>query len=190
MTSYDFDSVFEEATEAGFGPSGDLDVGKYVGTIVSANAGESQNGDPKLGFMFKAGESSENAEGADVSGDTIWLNLTFSEKGGKYAARDAKALGLTSAMLNTDPEAAVETVVGQEWQFVVVLSKDGKWLNVQLRKRLSVEPTAVDKPAPKPRKPKAIPEQVEEIKDDELSGIDEPFAPDAEGTGESDPWDI
>ncbi len=146
MTSYNFDDVFEEAEEAGFGPSGDLGVGKYTATIVSANAGESKAGDPKLGFMFKAAENSTDAEGDDVSGDTIWLNLTFSENGAKYAARDAKTLGLNSAMLNADPEAAVETAVGQEWKIAVVLSKDGQWKNVRLQKCLDA-----DEEAPKPK---------------------------------------
>ncbi len=151
MTSYDFSAVFEEAEEAGFGSSGDLGVGKYTATIVSANASESQAGDPKLGFLFKAIEGSEDADGQSVGGETIWLNLTFSENGGKYAARDAKALGLTDAMLNADPDEAVEVTVGQEWKIKVVLSKDGKWTNVYLQKRLDEDDEDEDE-EPKPKK--------------------------------------
>ena len=104
--SFDFESIFDSAVDEGFGPSEDLTPGKYRGSIVSANFGESQAGDPKAGFLFKAAEGSVSAEGHDVSGDTIWLNLTFSEKAQAFAARDMKKLGITGAMLNADSSAA------------------------------------------------------------------------------------
>lgn len=182
MTSFNFDDVFEEAEEAGFGPSGDLGPGKYTGIIVSANSGDSQKGDPKLGFLFKAADGSEDDEGNDVSGDTIWLNLTFSKAGGKYAARDAKALGLTSAMLNQDPDEAVETTVGQEWKFQVVASADGEWMNVRLQRLVSGGDEPAAKPKPKARKPKAKAKPVE---------VAEPDETEADADADSDdPWDI
>ena len=123
MSNFNFEEVFENAVTEGFGPSEDLTPGKYRGAIVSANAGESKDGYPRLGFMFKAAEGSTNLEGDDVSGDTIWLNLTFSPKAKDFAARDAGKLGITGKMLNADMSAAVQTAVGQEWSFEVKPSK-------------------------------------------------------------------
>lgn len=125
MTTFDFTSAFEDAADAGFGGGEDLAPGKYTGSFVSANVGQSKAGDVKLGFMFKADADSTSDAGHDVSGDVIWMNLTFSAKGAQYAARDAAKLGLTAAMLNADAAAAVQTVVGQRWAVTVKLSKDG-----------------------------------------------------------------
>lgn len=148
--NFDFESIFDSAVDEGFGPSEDLTPGKYRGSIVSANFGESQAGDPKAGFLFKAAEGSVSAEGHDVSGDTIWLNLTFSEKAQAFAARDMKKLGITGAMLNADSSAAVQTAVGQQWSFEVKLSKDGKWTNLYLGKRQDDPGSAQPKPTPAP----------------------------------------
>jgi hypothetical protein len=158
--NFNFSDAFEEASEEGFGPSEDLTPGTYEAAIVAANVGESKAGDPKLGFWFRAAEGSTNDEGDDVSGDTIWLNLTFSENGAKYAARDAKSLGLTDRMLNSDPEAAVETAVGQVWRIKV--EENGEWMNARLRKRLDDEPAKPKKKAAKKRRPEPEPEEVEE----------------------------
>lgn len=172
MSNFNFESVFDSAVDEGFGPSEDLTPGKYRGSIVSANFGESQAGDPKAGFLFKAAEGSTSADGEDVAGDTIWLNLTFSEKAQSFAARDMKKLGVTGAMLNSDPAAAVQTAVGQTWTFEVKLSKDGKWTNLYLGKRQGEAAAAAPKPAaPKVEAPAPAPEA----------------APTADG---GDPWDI
>lgn len=149
MSTFDFTSAFEDAADAGFGDGDDLTPGRYDGKFVSANVGKSKAGDVKLGFMFKADEDSTNDDGHDVSGDVIWMNLTFSAKGAQYAARDAQKLGLTAAMLNADAEAAVQTVVGQRWSATVKLSKDGEWTNLYLNKRLDDAPAA-SAPAPAP----------------------------------------
>lgn len=148
--NFDFTSAFEGAAEEGFGPSDDLTPGKYNGAFVAANVGKSQKGDVKLGFMFKADPESTNDDGHDVSGDTMWMNLTFSEKGAQYAARDAAKLGLTAAMLNADAEQAVQTVVGQRWSVTVKLSKDGEWTNLYLNKRQDEAAPAAPAPAPTP----------------------------------------
>ncbi len=155
MSTFDFQDVFDNAVTEGFGPSEDLTPGKYRGSIVSANAGESNDGYPRLGFLFKAAEGSTNADGEDVSGDTIWLNVTFSPKAKDFAARDCGKLGITGAMLNSDTSAAVNTAVGQEWSFEVKLSKDGKWTNCYLGKRqdggeASAAPAPKPAPAPAP----------------------------------------
>ena len=165
MSNFNFEEVFENAVTEGFGPSEDLTPGKYRGAIVSANAGESKDGYPRLGFMFKAAEGSTNLEGDDVSGDTIWLNLTFSPKAKDFAARDAGKLGITGKMLNADMSAAVQTAVGQEWSFEVKPSKDGKWTNLYLGKRSDASGAA---------KPKPVPASAE--------GVDRP--------SDGDPWDI
>ena len=188
MTSFNFDDVFKEAEAAGFGPTGDLGVGKYDATIVTANVGDSQAGDPKLGFMFKAAEGSVDAEDHGVSGATIWLNLTFSENGGVYAARDAMALGLTPAMLKSDTKAAVATTVGQVWRIDVVLSKDKEWMNVRLKKHLVEEEKADDKPKAKkakPPAPKQTPASSEEAIEEALTEGD-PVVPADDGNV----WDI
>ena len=181
MTSYDFTDAFDEAEKEGFGPSSDLGAGKYTATVVSANAGETQDGDPKLGFLFKAVDGSVNASGEDVSGDTIWANLNFTERGAKYAARDARALGLTSKMLNSDPDSAVQTAVGQDWKIDVVPSKDGKYLNVRLKKRLDGGDEEAAKPRPKKAKSKAPAEAPVEPTDD---------AADDAADDADDPWDF
>jgi len=169
MTSFNFDDMFEEAEGAGFGPSDELDVGKYTATIVASKGGDdntSKAGDPQLGFMFKADEGSVSADGEDMSGAIRWLNLTFSETGGKYAAADAKAMGLTSAMLNSDSERAAEMTVGQSWRIEVSLSKDKKYRNIRLKKRLD-EDEVDDKPkAKKGKKGKAkakVPVETEDV---------------------------
>ena len=155
MPSFNFSDVFDNAASDGFGPSEDLIPGKYVGKFVSANAGESNNGDPKLGFLFKADEGSTAADGTDVSGDTIWLNSTFSEKAAPFAALDCTKMGITGAMLNADMAAAAQTVVGQVWSVEVKLSKDGQWTNLYLGKRRDAAPAAapVPKPVPVPVEP-------------------------------------
>ncbi len=189
MSKFNFADAFEEAEEAGYGPSDDLAVGKYTATIVSANAGESQNGDEKLGFLFKAAEGSESGDGEDVGGDTIWLNLTFSENGAKYAAADAKRLGLTAAMLNSDAEAAVETVVGQEWKITVVLSKDKKWTNVRLNKRLDGGDDE-DAPKPKSKKAKAKAEPKPKKGKGKGKGKSKAAKADDDDDDDGDPWEL
>ena len=170
MSNFNFETIFDSAVDEGFGPSEDLTPGKYRGSIVSANFGESQAGDPKAGFLFKADDGSARVDGDDVSGDTIWLNLTFSEKAQSFAARDMKKLGVTGAMLNADPSAAVQSAVGQQWSFEVKLSKDGKWTNLYLGKRQDEAAAAAQKPsAPKP-----------------AAALDSASAADAG----DDPWDI
>jgi hypothetical protein len=188
--NFDFEEVFDNAVTEGFGPSDDLTPGKYKGAIVSANAGENNDNYPRLGFLFKAAEGSLNADGEDVSGDTIWLNLTFSPKAKDFAARDAGKLGITGAMLNADADAAVQTAVGQEWSFEVKLSKDGKWTNLYLGKRRDGEgateaPKPKAKPAPTP--PPANDAPAEEDPMVRPDDADEPGAGASEG---ADPWDI
>lgn len=137
MSTFNFTDMFNDASEAGFGPDIDLLVGKYRATIVAAKGdGTSQKGDPQLGFIFKAEDGSVSADGEDMSGASKWLNLTFSEAGGKYAAADALKLGITSDMLNADPVAAVATAVGQVWNIEVVQAKDPRFMNVRLGKRV------------------------------------------------------
>jgi hypothetical protein len=85
--------------------------------------------------MFVAQDGSVSADGEDMSGGTIWLNATFSEKAAGFAARDCASLGVTGAMLNSDPQAAVQTAIGQVWSVEVKLSKDGQWTNVYLGKK-------------------------------------------------------
>jgi len=151
MPSFNFSDAFESAVEDGFGPSTDLVPGKYRGKFVSANAGTSAAGDPKLGFMFKADEGSTAADGTDVSGDTLWLNATFSEKAAPFAARDCRKLGITAAMLESDMAAAAQTVVGQAWSVEVKLSKDGQWTNLYLGKPAAgAAPAAAPAPVPAP----------------------------------------
>jgi len=192
MTSFNFDDVFEEAEKGGFGPSDELDVGKYEAKIVASKGGDdntSKAGDPQLGFMFKAEPGSVNADGEECSGDIRWLNLTFSENGGKYAAADAKAMGMTAAMLNSDSERAAETAVGQVWKIEVEASKDGKYRNVRLKKRLDDGADEAPKPKaksrPKPKAKKAKPEPEPEPEEDE--SVDSADSPDE---GEEDIWDI
>lgn len=147
MSTFDFEEIFNDAKEQGFGPSKDLAPGKYTAVIKSANWGESKNKDPKAGFMFVAEDGSVSADGEDMSGGVIWLNATFSEKARSFAARDCAALGITGAMLNADPKAAVQTAVGQRWTIEVKQSKDGKWTNCYLGKRLSGD-SAPSRPSP------------------------------------------
>ncbi len=184
MTTFDFEDVFNDAEEEGFGPSDDLTPGKYTATIKSANWGESKNKDPKAGFMFVAAEGSENADGDDVSGDVIWLNATFSEKAKGFAARDCQKLGITGAMLNADPKAAVQTAVGQTWTIEVKLSKDGKWTNCYLGKQ--VESDDEDERPAKPKASKPKPAPAPEPEEDEVEADVEESDAD-EG---ADPWDI
>lgn len=154
MSTFDFSDVFEQAEDAGFGPSADLDVGTFEATIKAARGdGESKAGDPQLGFLFKADEGQVYDNGESAAGDERWLNLTFSEKGGKYAAADAKSLGLTAAMLNADRDAAAKTAVGQRWRIEVTPSKDGKYRNIRLKKRLDGDEPA--KPSPSPLGPES-----------------------------------
>jgi len=175
MSSFNFEEVFDNAVTDGFGPSEDLTPGKYRGAIVSANAGESKDGYPRLGFMFKAGDGSANTDGDDVSGDTIWLNLTFSPKAKDFAARDAGKLGISGKMLNADMSAAVQTAVGQEWSFEVKPSKDGKWTNLYLGKRSDASGSAKPQPAPSPAARLADPD------DAHTSAV---------ASSDGDPWDI
>ncbi len=150
MSSFNFESIFQEAVSEGFGPSIDLAPGKYIAEIKSANFGESKAGAPKAGFMFVAQDGSVSADGEDMSGGTIWLNATFSEKAAGFAARDCASLGVTGAMLNADPQAAVQTTVGQVWSIEVKVSKDGQWTNCYLGKKQGGDTglKAVPSPAP------------------------------------------
>lgn len=182
MPTIDFEDLFDNAVDEGFGPSEDLTPGKYKGQIVSANWGTSKAGDPKAGFLFKADPDSTNADGEDVSGDTLWLNATFSKAAKDFAARDLKALGITGAMLNADPKAAVQTAVGQRWSFEVKLSKDGEWTNLYLGKRQDAD-AADEAPKPKARKPKAAPKPEPDEDQHDTDDWDE----DSDG---EDVWDI
>lgn len=146
MTS--FSEMFDNAVDEGYGPDVELAVGKYDGSFTFANSGETKKGDPSLGFLFKADEGSVSDAGEDMSGAVRWFNIYFSPAAMNFAVRDAKSLGLTPAMLDTDMEAAAQTVVGQRWSVTVKLAKDPQYTNIYINKRLDtpVEPPAA--PAP------------------------------------------
>ena len=137
MSTFNFTDMFNDASEAGFGPDIKLLVGSYEAVIKAAKSdGTSKKGDPQLGFIFEAVDGSVSDDGEDMSGASKWLNLTFSEAGGKYAAADALKLGITAEMLNTDPAAAVKTVVGQRWAITVVQATNPDFTNIRLGKRI------------------------------------------------------
>lgn len=146
MTS--FSDMFDNAVDEGYGPDLDLAVGKYEGSFTFANSGETKAGHPSMGFLFKADEGSVSEAGEDMSGGVRWFNLYFSPAAMNFAVRDAKALGLTPAMLDTDMEAAATTVVGQRWSVTVKLSKDGQYTNLYINKRLDAAPAAQAAQAP------------------------------------------
>lgn len=133
MTS--FTDVFNNASDAGFGPSDDLADGKYGQLkIVSANAKKTQAGKPMFGFLLKNIE-----EGSPTEGDTVWLNQVFSA--GNQVSEDIFAevmgyLGITGPMLDADANKAVNTTVGQVWSAEV--KTKGEWTNVYLGKRQNV----------------------------------------------------
>ena len=143
-----FTDIFENAVDEGYGPNVDLTPGRYEGAFTFANTGETKAGDPKLGFLFVADEGSKSDTGEDMTGGSIWLNLYFSEKAINFAVKDAKALGLTPAMLDTDAGAAVNTVVGKRFSVTVKLSKNGDFTNLYLGKALGGAAAAPAVPVP------------------------------------------
>jgi hypothetical protein len=147
MTS--FSEMFDSAVDEGYGPDLDLAVGKYEGAFTFANTGKTKSGDPSIGLLFKADDGSKSAAGEDMSGGVRWFNLYFSPAAMNFAVRDAKALGLTPAMLDTDIEAAAQSAVGQRWAVTVKLSKDGQYTNIFIDKRLDAA-AAAPSPAPAP----------------------------------------
>ena len=155
--SINFTDIFDNAAEDGYGPSLDLATGKYEGAFKFGKADETKSGHPSLGFIFEADQGSVSEAGADMGGGTAWFNLYFTPAAANFAARDAKRLGLTAAMLETDMEAAAATVVGQRWAVTLKPSKDGNYINVYLDKRLGeAAAAAADVPAPSPRTDDAV----------------------------------
>lgn len=146
MTS--FSDMFDNAVDEGYGPDLDLTPGRYEGAFTFGNTGSTQAGDPKFGWIFKADDGSVSEAGEDMSGGTLWFNLYFSPAAMNFAVRDAKTLGLTPAMLDTDPDAAAQQVVGQRWSVTVKLSKNGDFTNLYLGKRLDAPAAAPKAPAP------------------------------------------
>jgi hypothetical protein len=147
--SINFSDIFDNAAEDGYGPSLDLASGKYEGTFKFGKAGETKSGHPSLGFIFEADAGSVSETGTDMGGGTAWFNLYFTPAAANFAARDAKRLGLTAAMLETDMEAAAQVVVGQRWAVTLKPSKDGQYVNVYLDKALG-ETGAVKADTPTP----------------------------------------
>ncbi len=145
MTS--FSEMFDTAVDEGYGPDLDLAVGKYEGAFTFANTGKTKSGDPSIGLLFKADDGSKSAAGEDMSGAVRWFNLYFTPAAMNFAVRDAKALGLTPAMLDTDIEAAAQSVVGQRWAATVKPSKDGQYVNIYIDKRLDAAPSSAPAPA-------------------------------------------
>lgn len=192
MSNFDFSDAFEEAEKEGFGPSADLPEGTFECTIKAANAGTSKKGDQRIGYLFVANEGQLDDDGDDVSGDSVWHNTYFTAKGRKYAAADAKAMGLTPEMLNADADEAVETVVGQVWRIETV--QNGDFLNVRLKKRLD-DGESVAKPKPKKAKPAPVEEDEDEAPKAKKKGKGKkakpapPPEPD-DNDDDDDDWDI
>tara|TARA_R110000803_G_scaffold167514_1_gene230789 strand:- start:1269 stop:1721 length:453 start_codon:yes stop_codon:yes gene_type:complete len=141
MTS--FSAIFDGVVDEGFGPSEDLTPGKYEVTVVSANVGTTKKGDFKAGFLLKD----------DASGATAWMNQNFIESSptsAKFFKQAMSILGVTGAMLDSDPEAAVQTTVGK--RFSITAKANGDWLNIYLNKELTGAsgPAAAPAPAPVP----------------------------------------
>lgn len=131
-----FSDMFEQAVDDGYGPDVELTPGKYQARIKFSKVGTTKNsGDPSIGFVFEA-LSGKSDSGEDMTGAVRWFNLYFTPAAMNFAVRDAKKLGLTPAMLDTDMEAAAKTVIGQVWNVTVKKSKDGKNTNLYLDSRL------------------------------------------------------
>ena len=188
-----FGDIFDKAVDTGFGPTDDLEPGKYTAEIVSTSVGAVKSGKwegaPRFGFLFK-----------DVdSGGTVWANQTFFE--GNEAATNVfvsimKGLGITGRMLEADQAAALETSVGRIHKIRV--EKDGDFTNVKIGACQNAdEEDEADRPAPKKkaskptakkRRPAPEPEP-EEAEDEEYEDDDEPEEDAPPSSGRRRPWE-
>jgi len=189
-----FGDIFDKAVDTGFGPTDDLEPGKYTAEIVSTSVGEVKNGKwkgaPRFGFLFK-----------DVdSGGTAWANQTFFE--GNEAATNVfvsimKGLGITGRMLEADPAAALETSVGRIHKIRV--EEDGDFTNVKIGAcqnaddededdRPAPKKKKASKPTAKKRRPAPEPEP-EEDEAEEYEDDDEPEEDAPPSSGRRRPWE-
>lgn len=160
-----FQQIFDNAVDDGFGPSERLEPGKYTAEIVSTSVGTTKKGDPSFGFLFK-----------DVaSGGTVWMNQNFfegNEKATNVFVRVMKQLGITGAMLNADAEAACSAAEGKRFKIKVV--QNGDFLNVYVNDEVTEGAAATAERTPLTIVEEAFPEEA-------------PAAPPVAAEGD-DPW--
>ena len=111
-------------------PADRLDVGIYNAKLTIARPGQTRAGKPNLSFMFSVGDKG-----------VAWLNqndpsVPDAHPGTIAACKGLFAkLGITAEMMDADPEAALNSAVGKDFQIEVV--RRGEYLNTRVIRQLA-----------------------------------------------------
>lgn len=124
-----------------------LPLGNFTTKVTFADTTESKAGNFGVRFKHICIE-----EGPHQGGET-WVTAYLTDKSAPIFVETLGKYGITGAMMDADPDAAVQAAVGQVWTVNIAQQKSNpEYTNTYLRKRIEDEggeaTEADDTPAP------------------------------------------